>query len=261
LVLEYRALIGSRVGRQLQVKFDFGLVTVFSIEIGYKLRPLYPTKRSHTAVSMCWSLTSAAVAGSIGFCSGCHIWYRNDARMGMFVMAVSLIQVCDLLLWVDEREVGLHTCSGRNAVATRAILGCFFLQFATMCRSLQHLVVSYVTAGVLFVLVKPGAVVLTTTACTTLTIDGYLNWWGNSAVLPCIVVWWLPMLVSLLPSSTPERLLCFGLGALVTVVTAAAFPPEAFGELFCCLSVLASPFIAVGYEYYPQKRRVDAKQS
>ena len=179
----------------------------------------------------------------------------------MFGIFVSMVQVVDLLLWVDEREVGLHTCSGRNAVATRALLGCFLLQFATMCRSLQHLAATYVTAGVLFVLVWPGPVVLTTTACTTLTIDGYLNWWGNTGPLPIVVAWWLPMLGSLLPSSTPERLLCFGIGALVTVGTAAAFPPEAFGELFCCLAVLAGPVIAVGYEYYPQKRRVDAKQS
>lgn len=114
---------------------------------------------------------------------------------------------------------------------------------------------TYVAAGVLIVLVWPGAVALSPTACTTLTIDGYLNWWGNTRALPIVVAWWLPMLVSLLPSSTPERLLSFGLGALIAVTTAAAFPPEAFGELFCCLAVLSGPIIAVGYESSPQKRR------
>ena len=196
---------------------------------------------------MCWSVPSAYTAFVICAASAGLTW-RFDRRLALWEFLIGCVQLSELALWYDV-DHGRGDCSAVNRVATGSLVVFICLLHMVWCVSLRHGLC--VVAAVLGPLVaawgvgETEAVQALLRSCTTVTDNGYLNWWGGASWQHTVLHWWLPFAVAIAPHARRRREL-LALAALIFVSAVLVFESSANSEAFCGMAAFAIPLHAGG---------------
>ena len=185
---------------------------------------------------MCWSFEWSLGAGVMSYLVAIYLLWRGrprDKGHALFITAYCSVQFVDSLLWYDEAENGLETCSPRNKFVTRYLLAAvlsFEVWVSARTSEIRDKLPEWwmaavtATAGIIFYLLH--------NTCTILSPQGGL-WWGGITLHPFQIVPFFYLLIH--PRSRQLSWMHVGVVFIIYL-----WRPEAFGSYWCAIAALYS---------------------